>query len=323
MSASAPIVWVLTDGRPGHISQTLGLAEALVPQPIVKRIALRAPYRQASPFLGWGNGKALTSDSASIEPPWPDLIVTSGRSAIPVAFGVRRASGGRTKLVNVQDPGYCRARFDLVIVPEHDRLTGPNILVTAGALGRVTPARLAEAKSRFEAEYATLPHPRVAVLIGGANAVFRTPPAVIDRIARDLAALASGGAGLMVTFSRRTGPAMESAIRGALAGTTARVWDGSGENPYFAYLALADHVLATEDSASMVSEAAVTGKPVSILVLEGGSKKFGRFHAAMAARGATRRFAGQLESWRYPPLDETARAAAELRKLLGWPSPNR
>jgi len=323
LSADAPIVWVLTDGRPGHISQTQGLAEVLVPQPIVKRIALRAPYRQASPFLGWGRGRALAPDSASIEPPWPDLIVTSGRSAIPVAFGVRRASGGRTRLVNVQDPGYFRSRFDLIIVPEHDRLAGPNIMVTAGALGRVTPARLAEAKSRFEAEYAALPHPRVAVLIGGANAVFATPSIVVDRIARDLAALAAGGAGLMVTFSRRTGPTMEGAIRAALAGTMARIWDGRGDNPYFAYLALADHILATEDSASMVSEAAVTGRPVSILTLEGGSEKFARFHAAMAVRGATRRFAGQLESWSYPPLDETARAAAKVRKLLGWPDPSR
>ena len=323
MSTDAPLVWVLTDGRPGHISQTLGLAEALVPAPIVKRIALRAPYRQASPFLGWAGGRALAAGSAAIEPPWPDLIVTSGRSAIPVAFGIRRANGGRTRLVNVQDPGYFRGRFDLIIVPEHDGLAGSNIMVTAGALGRVTPARLAEAKSRCDDQYAALPHPRVAVLVGGANAVFRTPPSIIDRIARELANLAAGGAGLMVTFSRRTGPMMEKAIHAALAGTTARIWDGTGDNPYFAYLALADHILTTEDSASMVSEAAVTGKPVSILSLDGGSQKFARFHAAMAAKGATRRFAGRLESWSYPPLDETARAAAKVRKLLGWPDPNR
>lgn len=317
--AGAPTVWVLTDGRPGHISQTLGLAEALVPEPIVKRIALRAPYRQASPFLGWASGRALAPDSAPLDPPWPDLIVTSGRSALAAALGIQRASRWRTKLVNVQDPGYFRSRFDLIIVPEHDRLTGPNIMVTAGALGRVTSARLTAAASRFGPAYSDLPHPRIAVLVGGANAVFRTPPAVARRIANDLAALAGQGAGLMVTFSRRTGREMEDAIRAALAGTTARIWDGAGENPYFAYLALADHVLATEDSASMVSEAAVTGKPISILALEGGSAKFTRFHAAMATRGATRPFAGRIEPWTYPALDETARAAARVREMLATP----
>ena len=309
-------VWVLTDGRPGHISQTLGLAEALSPDPIVKCLGLRSPYKQASPFLGWANGRALTPDSPSIAPPWPTLIITSGRSALPVALGIRRASGGRTKLVNVQDPGFFRRRFDLIVVPEHDNLDGPNIMSTAGALGRVTPARLAEAAAQFAPTLTHLPHPRVAVLIGGANAVFTTPPAVVNRIAQDLGEIAADGASLMITFSRRTGPAMETAIRTALTGTNAAIWDGSEDNPYFAYLALADHILVTEDSASMVSEAAVTGKPISILKLEGGSPKFTRFHAAMAARGATRAFHGHLHDWDYEPVDETARAAERVRQLF-------
>ena len=120
----------------------------------------------------------------------------------------------------------------------------------------------------------------------------------------------------MVTMSRRTGPEMEAAIRDALAGTTAFIWDGQGENPYFGLLALADHLLVTEDSASMVSEAAVTGKPISIVALEGGSPKFARFHVAMRAHGATRPFDGSLNSWNYDPLDETARAATRVRALL-------
>ncbi len=309
-------VWVLTDGRPGHISQTLGLAEALTRDPIIKRIGLRTPYRQASPFLGWAGGRALAQGSADIAPPWPALIVTSGRSAIPIALAIRRATGGKTRLVNVQDPGYFRGRFDLIVVPEHDRLSGPNILGTAGALGRVTPARLAAAAAEFGPRFDHLPHPRVAVLIGGANAIYRTPPAVTERIGRDLASLAAGGAGLMVTFSRRTGPEMEGIIRTALAGSGAEIWDGAGANPYFAFLGLADHVLATEDSASMVSEAAATGRPIAILPLAGGSAKFARFHAAMRARGITRPFSGRLESWSYPPLDETARAAAAVRALM-------
>ncbi len=309
-------VWVLTDGRPGHISQTLGLAEALTSTPVVKVIGLRAPFRQASPFLGWAGGRALTRNSARIEPPWPKLVITSGRSAIPIALAIGRASRGATRLVNVQDPGYCRNRFDLIIVPEHDALSGRNIMSTVGALGRITTDRLAKAAASFGARFDHLPRPRVAVLIGGANAVFQAPLSVAERIGRDLAAVAATGAGLMVTFSRRTGPEMEGVIRDALAGAEAAIWDGTGENPYFAYLALADHILATEDSASMVSEAATTGKPISILRLEGGSPKFARFHAAMEARGVTRPFIGEIASWTYAPFDETERAAAAVRQLI-------
>jgi mitochondrial fission protein ELM1 len=243
-------------------------------------------------------------------------VITSGRSAIPIAFGIKRASGGETKLVNVQDPGYFRSRFDLIIVPDHDSLAGPNIMSTVGALGRVTPARLAAAKAAFEPALSHLPRPRVAVLIGGANANFQTPAAVSGRIGQALARLAAEGAGLMVTFSRRSGPDMERIIRGALAGSDVVIWDGAGDNPYFAYLAFADHIIATEDSASMVSEAATTGKPISILELEGGSPKFGRFHAAMRARGVTRPFTGVVEDWTYPAFDETERAAVAVRTLM-------
>jgi mitochondrial fission protein ELM1 len=307
---------VLTDGRPGHISQTLGLAEALTANPIVKVIGLKPPYRQLSPFLGWAGGKALTERSARIEPPWPKLVITSGRSAIPVALAIRRASRKGTRLVNVQDPGFCRRYFDLIVVPEHDELSGPNIMSTAGALGRVTPKRLADAAACFRPALAHLPSPRVAVLIGGANAVFQLPEEVARRIARDLGMVAASGAGLMVTFSRRTGSEAEAIIREAVKGPNVTIWDGTGDNPYFAYLALADHVLVTEDSASMVSEAATTGKPIAILRLAGGSPKFSRFHAAMAKRGITRDFAGQLDRWSYPAIDETERAAEAVRRIL-------
>jgi mitochondrial fission protein ELM1 len=309
-------IWVLTDGRQGHINQTLGLAEALTSTPMVKVIKLRSPFRQLSPFLGWAGGRALSKKSARIKPPWPKLVITSGRSAIPIALAIGIASRGATRLVNVQDPGYFRSRFDLIIVPEHDRLTGPNIMTTAGALGRVTRTRLAEAAAIFGPSLDHLPKPRVAVLIGGANAVFQTPAEVAQRIARSLAAIATGGAGLMVTFSRRTGPEMEGIIRAALAGTNSAIWDGTGENPYFGYLGLADYVVVTEDSASMVSEAAITGKPISILRLAGGSAKFTRFHAAMAERGVTRPFEGKLEHWSYASFDETERAAAAVRHLI-------
>jgi uncharacterized protein len=67
---------------------------------------------------------------------------------------------------------------------------------------------------------------------------------------------------------------------------------------------------------SMVSEAAATGKPVHVVDLEGGSAKFARFHQAMREAGITRPFTGVIERWSYEPPDDTARAAAEIRRRL-------
>ncbi|MBV8506935.1 MAG: mitochondrial fission ELM1 family protein, partial [Alphaproteobacteria bacterium] len=90
----------------------------------------------------------------------------------------------------------------------------------------------------------------------------------------------------------------------------------SGDNPYFAYLALADAFMVTADSVSMICEAAATGNPVHIFDLDGGNAKFARFHAVMQTAGITRPFSGQIEAWCYPIPDDTARAGTALRELV-------
>lgn len=248
-------------------------------------------------------------------PPWPDLLITAGRHSVLPALAVKQASGGRTVLVAVQDPRIDPARFDLVVVPKHDRARGPNVLVTRGAMNRVTPERLAVGKARLEAGLAHLPHPRIAVVIGGDSKVHRLPPALAARIASQLRQLAETH-GLMVTLSRRTSQAAADVLRAGLDHPNVQLWDGTGENPYFGYLALADAVIVTEDSVSMTSEAAATGKPVHSLPLEGGSPKFDAFHASMRAEGITRPFRGTIEQWTYPVLDDTTAVAAKVRALL-------
>jgi mitochondrial fission protein ELM1 len=253
-----------------------------------------------------------------LAPPWPDLLVTCGRVCAAAGIAVKRANGGKTALVQIQDPRFGRRAFDLMVVPDHDPARGDNVIVTRGAVHRVTPEKLAEAAHRLGPSFAHLPRPLVAVLIGGQNRVYKLPLSRLAELADQLAALARNeGAGLLVTPSRRTGAEGERILRERLAGVPATIWDGSGENPYFAFLGLADAVIVTEDSVSMVTEAASTGKPVHVVELEGGSRKFDNFHRLMREAGVTRPFTGALESWQYDPPNDTARAAAAVRRLMG------
>ncbi|HYE01273.1 MAG TPA: mitochondrial fission ELM1 family protein [Alphaproteobacteria bacterium] len=309
--------WVVSDGKAGMENQCLGLAEAVGIEPVVKRVALRAPWRQLTPFLRLGLAHAADPARGDpVAPPWPDLLIASGRQSTAPALLARRASGGRTFTVYIQNPVVSPKLFDLVVVPRHDRLRGANVLSTRGALHRVTPARLAEAAGRAAARLGALPRPRLAVLIGGNNGVYTLTADRMREIAGQLAGLARQGIGLMVTPSRRTGPENEAILRGALAGTGAEVWDFQGENPYFAYLGSADAIAVTCDSVSMVSEAASTGKPVYVIGLPGGGGKFDAFHKAMAADGITRPFDGGFASWSYAPLDDTPRIAAAVRERM-------
>jgi len=225
-------------------------------------------------------------------------------------------SGGRTLLAQIQDPRVRRSEFDLIVVPEHDQLRGPRVIVTRGAVHRVTAARLEAERRRFPS-LAALPRPIVVALIGGANKAYRLTLQRLAEIADGLAALLSeNGGSLLLTPSRRTGERGITLLRARLGGFPGAIWDGGGDNPYFAYLALADALLVTADSVSMISEAAATGKPVHVLDLDGGDAKFERFHATMRAAGVTRPFTGRIEPWSYPIRDDTARAGAALRTLV-------
>jgi len=317
LSENAPVVWVLHDGKPGMASQALGLAEATGFPFIEKQLSVRRPWAWLPPQL-WLAPLHAASEGGGIPlaPPWPDLVIGCGRHSAMPALAIRRASGGHTFAAQIQDPRVGRHEFDLLFVPEHDRLRGSRAVVTRGAIHRVTPARLAEARQRFPA-LARLPHPILGVLIGGSNRSYRLGLDRLAGIAEAIAAiLRTAGGSAVVTPSRRTGAAGIALLRDRLAGLPAEIWDGSGDNPYYAYLAIADALLVTADSVSMISEAAATGKPVHIIELEGGDAKFARFHATMREAGITRPFAGRIESWSYAVPDDTERAGMLLRDAV-------
>ncbi len=320
---SAETCWILSDGKAGNENSCLGLAEAVGLATTIKRVRPRAPWSLLPPQLWLAPFSAPGPGSDPLAPPWPDLLIAAGRQSVALSIAVKQASGGRCFTVQLLDPRVDPANFDLVVAPKHDGLEGTNVIVTRGALNRVTPERLAEAAREVAPAVAPLPSPRVAVLIGGPSKRHRMSAADAAALGERLAAFArASGAGLMVTASRRTGAANAAVLRAKLGDVATTFWDGAGENPYFGYLALADAIVVTSDSVAMTSEACTTGKPVYVAELPGGSVKFERFHRALAEAGCTRPFTGAvasggLETWRYTPLGETASVAGGVWRRLG------
>lgn len=298
-------------------TQCLGLAEALGLTPETKRIRPRFPWSMLPPQLWLAPLSAPGPGGDRLTPPWPDLLIATGRQAVAPALAIKKANP-RTVIVQIQNPTADVARFDLVIAPAHDRLAGANVLTTTGSIHRVTMARLADERQHFAARYAALPRPLIGVLIGGTNRQFRMTASVTrDLISKLRAAVEDGAGSLAITPSRRTGEQNIALIRRGLEGVAADIWDGTGDNPYFGILALADALVVTGDSVNMVSEACATGKPVHVFQLDGRSRKFNRFHARLAERGMTRPFTGTIEQWRYEPPDDMARAVAAVRDCMG------
>lgn len=304
--------WILSENLAGLQSQAVGLAEAAGLAPQIRLLQPRGPWKWVTARL-WPNPLAAVADA--VRGPYPDLALACGGTGAAVAAALRGRVPG---LVQVQHPRMDPAKFDLVVVNRHDELTGPNVVVTRTALHRVTQARLAEAAEAWRDRFAAFRRPLVSVLVGGSNGRFRLDTDVAARLATDLAAMARRDqVGVVVTPSRRTDPAVVRLLTEALAPVGGWVWDGTGDNPYFGMLALADAIVVTMDSVSMISEAAATAAPVLVVELPGRSRRIGMFNQAMLDDGRVRRFAGRFEQWNVAPMDDTPMAAEELRHRLG------
>ena len=310
-----PTSWILSEGFAGLQVQAQGLAEAAGLNPEIRALVPRAPWKYL-PESFWPAPLAALPPSL-LARPWPDLVIGCGGMASVVGAALRRR--GQT-VVQVQNPTVNPDRFDLVVVNRHDEVTGRNVIVTRTALHRVTPARLTQAGEQWRERFAHLPRPLVAVLVGGSNGRFRLDAEIGGKLAGQLAEMVRRNQmGIMLTPSRRTDPAVIRQLTDALAPLGGWIWDGSGENPYFGMLALADVIIPTMDSVSMVSEAAATQAPVLFAELPGKSRRIGLFLNGLISDGRIRPFQGRLETWQIRPIDDTAWAGEEMCRRLGLP----
>ena len=309
--------WIVTDGAVGMEAQGIAVAEAVGLPYTLKRVRPAGPIRlipTSFQLLVPARARLAASEASTpLAPPWPRLVISIGRRSVPLALAIKRV--GSAYGLHIQNPKVPAHLFDLIAAPVHDDFDGPNVIATFGAVHSVTADRLAEAGARFAPQIADLPHPRIAVLLGGESRAFKFPPETGGETLANLAR--SSGGTLLVTPSRRTRPETLSALAEAVKDVPHFVWDGTGENPYFAFLSLADALVVTEDSVNMVTEATGTGKPVYIQPLPGKSTRLARFHALMRERGATRPFEGRLEAWTYAPVNDTEAVASHIRKALG------
>ncbi len=300
---------ILSEPYAGLQAQALGLAEAAGLSPATIDLHPRRPW-------SWLPAAAWPAPLHAVDLPAPPsgILFTAGGTAGAVGAACHRRG---STVVQVQNPRLSLRHFDLVVANQHDGLAGANVIVTRTALHRATASRLAEAREIWEPRLAHLPRPLVSVLVGGSNGRFRLEAAEGAQLAGQLAAMMQRDRpSLALTASRRTSPAVRDILHQTLTPHGAWMWDMQGENPYFGLLALADAIVVTVDSISMVSEAVATSAPVLLAELPGRSARIGRFLGALLESGRVRRFAGRFETWQTAPIDDTAEAGAEVRRRL-------
>ncbi len=251
---------------------------------------------------------------AALTPPWPAVAIGCGRRTAAVLRWLKARAGGRLQAVYLMRPA-CLRGLDLAAVPEHDGAGDhPRIVRTVGALHPFDRARLDAAAHDLPVVARALPRPYTTVLVGGPAHRIRFGLAEIAALAARVSALigATGGSAL-VTTSRRTPEGGAEALRQGLA-VPHIVHDANAaaDNPLPAFLGVADRVVVTADSLSMLSEAAATGRPVHIFPLDGTPAKMRRLRDRLAERGYIQPW-GATSLPPAAPLNEARRLADLVR----------
>ncbi len=318
---SSPLVWVLSDGKIGDETQCFGIVEALGLAARRRLIAPRRFYALFMPFGPIDPRDRPDHSNSPLAPPYPDIAIAAGRRTVAYLRRLKTISDGRTFTIFVKDPYTGLSAADLIWVPQHDKLRGRNVIVTATPAHRVRADLLSAARLNPDPQLGALPAPRMALILGG--------PSTHHRYSQDneqeLASIARLGANLgfsiMVTGSRRTPQSTLATVKTALADAPGNhfIWDGTGANPYIAILALAESIVVTGDSVNMMAEAAATGAPVHIYEPDGGHKKMTAYIDHLIALGAARRWTGAFEHWAYAPIDATPEIADKItERYLAW-----
>ncbi len=301
--------WILSSGLVGCENQCLGVIERLGIKTEVKMIkpsvtlSLIAPY--GVPFL-----------RPQIKEPWPDLVIAAGRKTIPYLRYIKKTSKTVCKTIYLQDPKIDSKEFDIVWAPTYDAIDGDNVIKTITSPNRVTDQLLNTHYSEWLKIISKLKGPFVGFLIGGKSKAFSFNNKDCEKILTALSYVINKGYTPLVTMSRRSPKILSDRIRDLLGNKNNLFYDGNGANPYFAILKVSEVIIATPDSANMISETLNVPKPLYYIDLKSNSKKFNQFINILRNSGHIRPFKDNIELFDSKKLDPTQEIVDYISKNL-------
>lgn len=260
------VVWVLANQKPGHTSQAIALAECVgwsfqvmrVPQSpkALLLVMLRRNFGQVDP----------------LRLPWPNVVVACGWWPTRVARWIKIRSGGRVRLLlGGRKCGPVKGPTEILVSCEHFHLpVHERRIETLLPVHAITKSRLDAARERGQQMITGAARPRVALLVGGSSkqhVLTQADAALLGR--RVLEQVQATGGSLFAVTARRTGRKAAEALAKSLQGAAhVHVWSHDEvDNPYLCYLAVADILVVTGESESMLTDAIAMGKPVYIYPL--------------------------------------------------------
>jgi len=306
---------LLTQGMHGMISQVEGMAKALNADYNHKIVRLSFPWNLIPPKFTPISDIILKDKTYLAEGETPGLIISCGRKSVIPSILLKKKNP-KIFTIHIQDPKVSYKNFDAIIAPEHDNLSGDNVYSSKGAIHYITESEIKKAETYLTNKIKN--QKLVSLILGGPNKYYSFNEDQLIEIFNEIKSkFISKGYKVIVIPSMRT-PKISIELATKELGASGYVVNSVDKQAYLSALALADNVIVTCDSTSMISEAATSGKPIFVAHMKPKKnnyrfKKFFRFFKEM---GITRDLGEQVESWTYNKPNEAARIATIINSKL-------
>ncbi len=304
---------LLTEGMHGMISQVEGLAKALDLDFIHEKIELNNFWKFLPPKLTPVKSFVFKNKMKENF----NIVISCGRKSVIPSLYLKNKYKSKIINIHIQDPKVSLNNFDFVVVPEHDKLTGSNVLTTKGAIHYLTKDQLVLSQNYLKSKI----DPKkkiVSFIIGGPNKYYSYSDKVIDSIFANVhkSFIQNNYQAIVIPSIRTPKKIIEKAQN--YFDSSQIVIQNVDKKAYLSSLQLADHIIVTCDSTSMISEAALTGKPIYVAQMPAIKKnnRFKDFFELFERLNIIKNLGTSVDDWNYQKLDETQRISSYIKDKI-------
>ena len=303
---------LLTEGMHGMISQVEGLAKALDIDFIHEKIELNNFWKlippKITPIHSFVFKNKIDNDL--------NIVISCGRKSVIPSLFLKKKFKDKIINIHIQDPKVSLSKFDFVVAPEHDGLIGENVISSKGAIHYLTEKELDEnisyLKPRINKEKI------VTLIVGGPNKYYDYKETEIEKIFYKIKQnFLNNGYQLILIPSMRTPKKIIEAAKNYFDDNQVVITD-IDKKAYLSSLRLADHIVVTCDSTSMISEAAITGKPIYVAHMPHvkNNDRFKKFFEIFKELNIIRDLNDTVDNWKYEKLNETYRISGYIKSKI-------
>ena len=305
---------LLTEGMHGMISQVEGLAKALNINFTHRKVELKSFWNFIPPSLTPRSNISFKE----FEVPDFDLIISCGKKSVIPSIYLKENSRKEIYNIHIQDPKINFKLFDFIIAPEHDEISGSNVISTKGAIHYLNKSEIVSNSEYLKSLIKTDKRKIFSLILGGPTKYYEYSKENIEKIFNKLSNLIQKEDFQLVVIPSMRTPKNTIQFAKECFGEKHTIIEQVDKKAYLSALALSEFIVVTCDSSSMISEAALTGKPIYVanILPKRKDKRFQKFRKLFKDLNIIKNLDDNHENWSYEILDETNRVAKIIKESL-------